>query len=79
MCRIRVNFVKDYQKDSYNKTHLMKNKIKGYKPINHIKKHSYLKICQIIKLKKFKELSKIDSKFYNFKSPLPHINWVKCT
>ncbi len=38
MCQIRVNFVKDYKKDSYNKTHLMQNKLKGYKPINYIKK-----------------------------------------
>jgi hypothetical protein len=43
------------------------------------KKHSYLKICGIIKLKKFKELFKIDSKLKKFKSPLAHINEVKCT
>jgi hypothetical protein len=32
-------------------------------PINHIKKHSHPKIYGIIILKKFKELSKIDSEF----------------
>jgi len=32
--------------------------------------HAYLKICGIQKLWKFKELSKIDLEFFNFKSPL---------
>jgi hypothetical protein len=40
------------------------------------KKHSYPKICGIVKLYKFKELYKIDLEFKNFKSPLPHINGV---
>jgi hypothetical protein len=38
MHKIKVNFAKDYQKDSYNKTHLMGKKLRGYKPIIHIKK-----------------------------------------
>jgi hypothetical protein len=44
-----------------------------------LKKNSYPKTCGIIKLKKFKELFEIDPEFKNFKSPLPHINGVKCT
>jgi hypothetical protein len=35
-----VNFAKDYQKDSYNKTHLMGKKKKDKKNINHIKKNT---------------------------------------
>jgi hypothetical protein len=38
MCQTWVNFAKDYQKDSYNKTYLMGKKLRGSKPINHIKK-----------------------------------------
>jgi hypothetical protein len=34
------------------------------------KNHAYPKICGIWKLWKFKELSKIDLEFLNFKSPL---------
>jgi hypothetical protein len=29
MHQTRVNFAKDYEKDSYNKTHLMGKKLKG--------------------------------------------------
>jgi hypothetical protein len=60
----RVNFVNlNYQKDSYNKNILIGKKLKGYKPINHIQKHSYPKKYENFKPKKFKELFKIDSKF----------------
>jgi len=38
MHQIGINFAKDYQNDSYNKTHLMGKKLRGYRPINHIKK-----------------------------------------
>jgi hypothetical protein len=38
MHQIRVNFGKDYQKDSYDKTHLMGKNLRGERPINHIKK-----------------------------------------
>ncbi len=43
------------------KTHLMGKKIKD--SLTTLKKHSYPKICGILKLKKFKELSKIDPRF----------------
>jgi hypothetical protein len=45
-------------------------KLRKLKPIIYIQKHSYPKICGILKLKKLIELSKIDPKFYNFESPL---------
>ncbi len=63
MHQIGVNFAKDYQNDSYYKTHLMKKKKKDKDLLSTLKKHSNLKICGIVKLKKFKELSKIGSKF----------------
>ncbi len=40
------------------------------------KKHSYPTICGALKLKKFKELSKIDLELQNFKNPLSQINEV---
>jgi hypothetical protein len=61
--QIKVNFAKDYQKDSYNKTHFMGKKLKDKDPLTTLKKHSYLKICGILTFKKFKKLSKIDIKF----------------
>jgi len=38
MHQIRVNFGKDYQKDSYNKNTFDGKKLRGERPINHIKK-----------------------------------------
>ncbi len=50
MHRIRVNFTKDYQKDSYNKSHLMGKKFKDKDLLTTLKKHSYPKIRGIVKL-----------------------------
>jgi hypothetical protein len=60
---IWVNFAKDYQKDSYNKSHFMGKNKEDKNILTRLKKHSYFKICGIVKLWKFKELSKIDPKF----------------
>ncbi len=61
--QVKITFTKDYQEDSYNKTHLMGKNKEDKKLLATLKKHSYLKICGILKLSKFKELSKIDPKF----------------
>jgi hypothetical protein len=59
----KVNLAKDYKKDSLKNTFTGK-KIKRIKDLlTTLKKHSYIKICGIVKLQKFKELSKIDPKF----------------
>jgi hypothetical protein len=50
MCKTRPIFTKDYQKVSYNKTHLMGKKKKDINLLSTLKKHSYLKICGILKL-----------------------------
>jgi hypothetical protein len=36
MHRTKINFAKNYQKDSYNKSHLMGKNLRGLRPINHI-------------------------------------------
>jgi hypothetical protein len=46
----RVNFAKDYQKDSYNKSNLMAKKLDDKDLLTTLKKHSYLKVCGIVKL-----------------------------
>jgi hypothetical protein len=38
MHQTKINFAKDYQKDLYNKTHLMRKKLRGLKIINHLRK-----------------------------------------
>jgi hypothetical protein len=49
MYHIEVNFAKDYQKDSYNKTHLIEFFFKEDKDLlTTFKKNSYLKICGIL-------------------------------
>jgi hypothetical protein len=41
----------------------MEKKLRGWRPIDHIKKNSYPKICGIVKLENFIELSKINLEF----------------
>ncbi len=45
-----INFTKDYQKDSYNKTYLWEKKLEDKNLLTTLKKHSNLKICGIVKL-----------------------------
>ncbi len=55
MHQIRINFAKDYHDDSYYKTHLMRKKLKGQRPINHIKKTLILKNmwnCKTLKIQR---------------------------
>jgi hypothetical protein len=59
---MKVNFAKDHQKDSYNKN-TFDGKREDKDLLATLPKHSYPKICGIVKLKKFKELSKIGLKF----------------
>jgi len=46
----RINFKKDYQKDSYNKNILIKKIKRIKKLLTKFKKDSYPKICGILKL-----------------------------
>ncbi len=50
MHQTRVNFAKDYEKDSYNKTHLMGKKLDDKILLTKLNKHVYPKICGILKL-----------------------------
>jgi hypothetical protein len=45
-----INFAKDYQKESYNKTKLMGILKKNKDLLTTFKNHSNPKICQILKL-----------------------------
>jgi len=45
-----VNFVKDYQKDSYNIKKIIEKNIDDNNILTTLKKHSYLKKCGIQKL-----------------------------
>jgi hypothetical protein len=57
------NFAKDYQTNSYNKQNLWENNKEVKELLTTFKRHSYLKIDGILKLKKFKELFKMDLEF----------------
>ncbi len=50
MHQVRVKIAKNYQKDSYTKTHLMKKNKEDKNLVTKFKKHSYSKICEIVKL-----------------------------
>jgi hypothetical protein len=47
MCRIVVNFAKDYQNESYNKKYLMGKNLRGYRPINHSQKTFILRYVEL--------------------------------
>jgi hypothetical protein len=73
-CQTWINFAKDYQKDSY---HIWWGKKKDKDLLMTLKKHSYLKICGVVKFLKFKKLSKIDIELKKFQKSFATHKWGK--
>jgi len=54
-----VNFVKDYQKDSYNKRIFNDKNVNDKNILTTLKKHSYFFKCEILKFKNSNNVSKL--------------------